>query len=72
VSEFDYLIFVNDAKEPLAGFAYRDDAVAWVQLKRWGGKWKIEIRKTGEPLLIFCASPLGHAVGGADEREEEK
>jgi hypothetical protein len=71
VNEFDYLIFVNDAKSPLAGFACRDDAVLWVESKRWGGKWKIEIRRGGEPLLTLFASPLGH-VAVADEREVEK
>jgi hypothetical protein len=31
VMSFEYLVFVNDAKEPIAGFAYQDQAIAWAE-----------------------------------------
>lgn len=59
MSEFDYVIFVNDAKEPIAGFAFKDDAIAWVLARRWGRRWKVEIRKSSESLWTLRADARG-------------
>lgn len=37
---FDYLVFVNNAKEPIAGFAYSDHALAWAQAN-YPGKYEV-------------------------------
>jgi hypothetical protein len=66
VSDFDYLIFVNKAKEPISGFAFKDDAIAWVKAKRWGRRWEIEVRKAGERLIVFTCDVRG-AVADKEE-----
>jgi hypothetical protein len=65
--QIKYLIFVNDAKESVAGFAYKDDAIEWILAKRWGRHWKIELRKDGESLVAFRADASGVVAGEEGE-----
>jgi len=66
MNELDYLIFVNEAKKPVAGFAYKDDATSWVISKRWGRHWRVEIRKAGESMCVFVADARGF-IGGKED-----
>lgn len=69
VNELDYLIFANDSKEPIAGFAFKDDAVAWVLGKRWSRHWYVTIQKAGEELCVLRADAQGRI--GEDESGAE-
>jgi hypothetical protein len=69
MSEFDYLVFVNDAKQPIAGFAFNEDAVIWVTAKRWSRHCKVEIRKAGKVLAVFFADTHGRAFFTAEGQD---